>query len=46
MKIKNIHIGLRIPADLLTKISQSAKTNTRSLSAEIIHRLKSTFKGK
>ena len=47
MEIKNIHTGLRMPADILEKIRQSAKTNTRSVSAEIIHRIKLTFtKGK
>lgn len=38
--------NVRIPADLKAQLKEEALANNRSLGAEIVTRLQSTFKGK
>ena len=43
---KTTHIGVRVPAYLVTMLRESAAGNDRKLSQEIVARLKHSFKGK
>ena len=37
------HFRLRLPADLKSRVGQSAEKNNRSINAEIVHRLEASF---
>ncbi|ATA55198.1 hypothetical protein CKY39_19755 [Variovorax boronicumulans] len=41
-----VKTALRLPPDLHASLHESAKESERTFNAEILHRLRSTFKGK
>lgn len=45
MKREDPQFKLRLPEDLKTKLDEAAAASQRSISAEIVHRLTTTFDG-